>query len=134
MEGLMKERSLLYFITSLTVSILLIISLVIRTMPWFRAYGTLAMPAFYYYLIPVALLWIGWFFDLKAFLMASSILLAIMFGLHLDNAGILNGDIHVISSQAPMVRTVFVLSLLLITGGSGLGFYTYFKLEKLEAK
>lgn len=130
----MKERSLLYFITALTVTILLIISLVIRTMPWFRAYGTLAMPAFYYFLIPTALLWVGWFFDQNAFLLASSILLAVLFGLHLDSAGILNGDINVISSQAPIVRTVFVLSLLLITGGSGLGFYTYFKLERPAVK
>lgn len=130
----MKERSLLYFITALTVSILLIISLIIRTMPWFRAYGTFAMPPFYYFLIPTALLWVGWFFEKKSFLLAATILLAIQFGLHLDNAGILNGDIHVISSQAPIVRTVYVLSLMMIFGGAALGFYTHFKLDLPEQK
>lgn len=134
MEGLMKERSLLYFITALTVSILLIISLVIRTMPWFRAYGSFAMPEFYYFLIPTALLWVGWFFERKSYLLAASILLAVLFGLHLENTGILNGDIHVISSQAPIVRTVYVLTLMLIFGGAGLGFYTHFKLELPEQK
>lgn len=130
----MKERSLLFFITSLTVTILLIISLVIRLLPWFENYGALAMPSFYYFIFPTALLWVGWFFDRKSLLLAASILLAMLFGIHLDNAGLLNGDIFVIPSQAPIVRTIFVLSLLLITGGAGLGFYSYYTLEKQVSK
>ena len=125
----MKERSLLYFITALTVTILLIISLVIRTMDWFPTYGSFAMPGFYYFLIPTALLWVGWYFNQNAFLLAASIILAIAFSLHLDNVGVLDGSIRVISSQRPMVKTVFVLSLVLITASSGLGFYSYFRLE-----
>ena len=128
----MKERNLLYFITALTVTILLILSLVIRTMPWFRAYGSFAMPPFYYFLIPAIVLWLGWFFEENAFLLAATILMSMFFGLHLDNAGILNGDIHVISSQAPIVRTVFVLTFMLIAGSSGLGFFTYFKLRTIK--
>ena len=125
----MKERSLLYFITALTVTILLIISLVIRAMDWFPTYGSFAMPAFYYFLIPTALLWVGWYFNKKDFLLAASIILAVAFSLHLDNAGVLNGSIRVISAYRPMVKTVFVLSLVLITACSGLGFYSYFRLE-----
>ncbi|MDY0075484.1 MAG: hypothetical protein WC992_06490 [Acholeplasmataceae bacterium] len=127
----MKERNLLYFITALTVSILLILSLVIRAFNWFRAYGTFAMPPFYYFLIPAILLWVGWFFESKGFLLATMILVAMLFGIHLESAGVLNGNIHVISSQAPMVRTVFMLTLILLSGCAGLGFYTYFKLEKV---
>ena len=130
----MKERNLLYFITALTVTILLILSLVIRATPWFRAYGTFAMPPFYYFLIPTIILWLGWFFEQKNFLLAATILLAVFFGIHLDSSGVLNGGIHVISSQAPIVRTVYVLTLMLITGAAGLGFFTYYTLEKPQVK
>lgn len=125
----MKERNLFYFITALTVTILLILSLVIRTMPWFRNYGTLAMPPFYYFLIPTIVLWLGWWFEHKGFLLASTLLIAVLFGMHLESAGILNNTIYVISSQAPMVRTVYVLTFMLILGSTGLGFFTYYKMD-----
>lgn len=126
----MKERNQFYFITALSVSMIFIISIVIRFTAWFDSYGVFAMPPYYYYIIPLALLWFGWVFEHKAFLFAASILMAVVFGVHMDSAGVLNNSIRVISAYAPIVRTLFVLNFVLILASVGFGFYTYYTLEK----
>lgn len=125
----MKERNLLYFITALVASILLLISIFIRTQAWFSIndYGLLAVPTIHYLLIPVALLWVGWYFENNGFLLAAAILFSVIFGLHLDHAGILNNDPYVVSRYAPTVKTAYVLSLLLTLGSAALAFVTYIK-------
>lgn len=125
----MKERNLLYFITALVASILLVISILIRTQSWFSIndYGSLAVPTIHYLLIPVALLWVGWYFENNGFLLASAILFSVIFGLHLDHIGLLNNDPYVVSRYAPTVKTAYVLSLLLTLGSAVLGYVTYIK-------
>lgn len=125
----MKERNLLYFITALVASILLLISILIRTQEWFSInnYGTLAVPTIHYLLLPVALLWVGWYFENNGFLLAAAILFSVIFGLHLDNYGLLNNNPYVVSRFAPAVKTSFVLSILLSLGTAVLGFFTYMK-------
>lgn len=125
----MKERNLLYFITALVASILLVISILIRTQSWFSIndYGLLAVPTIHYLLIPVALLWVGWYFENNGFLLASAILFSVIFGLHLDHVGLLNNDPYVVSRYAPTVKTAYVLSLLLTLGSAVLGYVTYIK-------
>lgn len=125
----MKERNLLYFITALVASILLLISIFIRTQSWFSIndYGLLAVPTIHYLLIPVALLWVGWYFENNGFLLAAAILLSVIFGLHLDHWGLLGNDPYVISRYAPTVKTAYILSLLLALGAAVLAFVTYMK-------
>ncbi|MCR3906314.1 MAG: hypothetical protein NUK62_04745 [Tenericutes bacterium] len=125
----MKERSLLYFITAVVASVLFLVALLIRTQGWFNTYGVLVMPSLHKLLIPVVLLWIGWYFENKGFLLSASIILTVLFGLHLDQWGVLNGDIFIVSQYAPAVRTAFVLGFILLLGGSGLGYYSYLTLS-----
>jgi hypothetical protein len=122
----MKERSLLYFITAVVSSVLFLVALLTRTQPWFIMYGSHAMPSLHTLFIPVVLLWVGWYFQSKGFLLSASIFLTVILTIFWDNsAGILNGDIHVISSYAPGVRTAFVLGSMLMIGTFATGFYTY---------
>ncbi len=130
----MKERSQLYFITALIVSILLILSFVVRAFVWFPNYGEYAIPSFMYFLVPTILIWVGWYFEDKGFLLAASIVLVFLFGVHLESAGVLNGGIPVISSRAPMVRTFYVLTFALLVGSFGIGFFTYLKLTRFTNK
>jgi hypothetical protein len=125
----MKERNLLYFITALVASILLLISILARTQAWFNIndYGTLAIPTIHYLLIPVALLWVGWYFENDGLLLSSAVILSIILGFHLDNFGLLNNDPYIVSRYAPMVKTVFVLGILLNLGTVVLAFFTYVK-------
>lgn len=125
----MKERNLLYFITALIASILLLISILARTQAWFTInnYGQLAIPTIHYLLIPVALLWVGWYFENDGLLLSAAVILSVIFGFHLDNFGLLNNDPYIVSRYAPMVKTVFVLGLLLNLGTIGLAFFTYVK-------
>lgn len=129
MEAPMKERSLLYFITAVVATILFIVAVIVRFLDWFPNYGLYVLPAIHKLLIPVVLLWIGWYFENKGFLLASSILISVLFMFQLDYAGILNGRIYVISSLAPIVRTTFVLGFMLSLGSIALGFYTWFILH-----
>jgi hypothetical protein len=125
----MKERNLLYFITALIASILLLISILARTQAWFNInnYGNLAIPTIHYLLIPVILLWVGWYFEVDGLLLSAAVILSIVFGLNLDNWGLLNNDPYIVSRYAPMVKTVYVLGLALNLGAVGLAFFTYVK-------
>lgn len=125
----MKERNLLYFITALVATILILISLLSRLTAWFNIndYGQLAIPTVHYLIIPVVLLWVGWYFENDGLLLSAAVILSIIFGFHLDNYGLLNSDPYIISRYAPMVKTVFVLGLLLNLGTVALAFVTYVK-------
>ena len=126
----MKERSLLYFITAVILSTLVLVSIVIRLFNWFELYGDFAMPTLHKLLIPLVLIWVGWYFENKGFLLSSIIIITLLFGFHLDNYGLINGDIFVPSDYAPLVKTTFVLGILLFLGSIGFGYYTYFKLDQ----
>ncbi|BCR36543.1 hypothetical protein [Mariniplasma anaerobium] len=125
----MKERNLLYFITALVASILLLISILARTQAWFNIndYGQLAIPTIHYLLIPVALLWVGWYFEVDGLLLSAAVILSIVFGFQLNNWGLLNNDPYIVSRYAPMVKTVYVLGLVLNLGTFVLAFFTYVK-------
>ncbi|MBE0701252.1 MAG: hypothetical protein IH571_06155 [Acholeplasmataceae bacterium] len=125
----MKERSLLYFITALIASILLLMSIVIRTQLWFASYGSDAIPSIHKLLIPVALLWVGWYFGNKGFLLAATIIITVLFSFQLDFAGLLN-DSFLPILQAPAIKTTFVLGFILMLANIGFGYFTYFKLKK----
>ncbi len=125
MEDPMKERSLLYFITAVVTTMLFLVSILITTQRWFDTYGVMAMPSWYMFLIPVILLWVGWYLDITGYLLASSIILSILLGGQFDYTGLVNGSQFVPSLYAPMVRTVYVLGLMLLIGSSGLGYFTF---------
>ena len=131
----MKERSLLYFITAVVSSILFLVALLIRTQPWFVMYGSHALPSLHTLFIPVVILWVGWYFQNKGFLLSASIFLSVILTMFWDrSAGVLNGDIPVISSYAPGVRTAFVLGSMLMIGTFVLGFYISIKLDLEKGK
>ena len=132
MEDRMKERSLLYFITAVVTTVLFLVSILITTQRWFDTYGVMAMPSWYMFLIPVILLWVGWFFEVKGYLLAASILLSILLGGQFDYTGLVNGSQFVPSLYAPMVRTVYVLGLMLLIGSTGLGYFTYHQLHQIK--
>jgi len=125
----MKERSLLYFITAVIASVLFLVSIVVRSFDWFSTYGYAVMPTMYALFIPVVILWVGWFFQNKGFLLSGSIVVAVLLGLQFNTVGILNGNIFVLGMYAPMVKTSFVLGIILMLATSGIGFYTYMKLS-----
>lgn len=126
----MKERSLLYFLTAVILSTLLLISVLVRLFDWYPRYGNIVTPSFWLYLIPLLLIWIGWFFGSKGLLLASSILMTSLLIGHAGNIGILSGTPYVLSMYAPMVKTIYVVSLMLLIAIIGLGFYTYWLDEK----
>ncbi|MFU8792986.1 MAG: hypothetical protein ACNA7K_03085 [Acholeplasmataceae bacterium] len=126
----MKERNLFYFITAVVLSTLFILSLFVRIQVWFPTYGNQVIPSLNKLIIPLFLIWIGWVFESKGFLLATAIATTVLFGFHLDTFSILNGDPFVPSFYAPLVRTSYVLGALLLAGTSGLGYYTYLTIEK----
>lgn len=123
----MKERNLLYFITALVASILLLVSILARTQVWYTLnnYGELAVPTIHYLIIPVILLWLAWYFEDKGTLLSAAVILAIVFALHLDHSGVLNNNPYVISRYAPAVKTAYVLSLILTLASVVLAFFTH---------
>lgn len=125
----MKERSLLFFITAVVATILFIVAIIVRFVDWFPLYGLLVLPAIHKLLIPVVLLWIGWYFENKGFLLASTTIIAVLLSFQMDHAGVLNGDILVISTMAPIVRTTYVLGFMLMTGIVILGYFTWYMLH-----
>ncbi len=123
----MKERNLLYFITAVVVTLLFLSAIIIRTLVWFSTYGDFVSPGIYQLLIPLVLLWVGWYFEEFGFLLGASIILSVLIGLQFNSLGILSGDIFVVSRYQPIIRTSFVFSLLLMIPANALGYYTYFK-------
>ena len=112
----MKERNILFFISALILSVLLLLSVLIRTQIWFDVnnYGKMAVPTIHYLLIPVVLLWLAWYFESDQLLLSSAILVSVVFILHLDYAGLLSNDPFVSPTYAPAVKTAYVLSFILL--------------------
>jgi len=128
----MKERSLLYFITAVIATILFLVSIIVRSFEWYTTYGEYVMPIMYALFVPVVLLWVGWYFQNKGYLLATSVIVAILIGQQFEFVGVLNGGIFISGLYAPMVKTTFVLGLILMFASSGLGFYTYLKLSQVN--
>ncbi len=126
----MKERSLLYFITAVIASVLFLVSILVRMLDWFSTYGYLVMPTMYELFIPVVLLWIGWYFQNKGFLLSAVIIVSVLAGAQFDYVGVLNGQIFVLVAFAPAVKTAYVLGLVLSFATAGIGFYSYYKLNQ----
>lgn len=129
----MKERNLFYFITAVVFSTLVLLSLFVRIQIWFPTFGAFVMPSLNQLLIPLILIWLGWVLENKGFLLATAIISTVLFGFHLETFGILTGDPFVPSLYAPLVRTSYVLAAALLLGTSGLGFYTYLRLDDQKA-
>jgi len=128
----MKERSILYFITAVTATILFLVSIIVRSFDWYTTYGQYVMPVMYALFFPVVLLWVGWYFQNKGYLLAASVIVAVLIGQQFESVGVLNGVIFVSGLYAPMVKTTFVLGLILMIATSGIGFYSYLKLNQVN--
>jgi hypothetical protein len=126
----MKERSLLYFLTAVILSTLLLVSIVIKLMAWYPRYGEIVAPSLWLYIIPLVLVWVGWYFESKGFLLSTSILTVFIFILHANNIGLLSGNPYILSMYAPIVKSVYVVTLVLLASALSLGFYTYLMEEK----
>jgi hypothetical protein len=90
------------------------------------------MPVMYALFFPVVLLWVGWYFQNKGYLLAASVIVAVLIGQQFESVGVLNGVIFVSGLYAPMVKTTFVLGLILMIATSGIGFYSYLKLNQVN--
>lgn len=127
----MKERNNLYFITAVVASILLVMAIVIRFFDFFSfnafEYAPLVLPDYFYYLIPVALLWFAWYVEDEAFELIGTAMFVIFFALHIENIRLLTGTPYIISRYAPIVRTVYMLGFLLMLGTIVSGFYAPIK-------
>ncbi|TVP85390.1 MAG: hypothetical protein EA375_04620 [Acholeplasmataceae bacterium] len=129
----MKERSLLYFITAVLVSVIFLISLLIRTQLWFNAFASnqadmQAMPQTLKLLLPLMLIWVGWYFNNRHFLLASTILMTVLFMFHLNHGIIVTDTLFIPIDHAPAIRTTYVISFVLILASVGLGYYSHFLL------
>jgi len=112
-------------------TILFLVSIIIRSFEWFGTYGEHVMPVMYALFIPAVLLWVGWFYQNKGFLLAASVMIAVLIGQQFG-FGILNGDLFITARFAPMVKTVYVLGFILMFSTAGIGFYTYLKLNQVK--
>jgi hypothetical protein len=121
----MKERSLLYFITAVVATVLFIVAFIVRFLDWFPLYGVLVIPGMHKLFFPLVLLWVGYYFENKGFLLAATTIITVFFGFQMDYAGILSGTPHVLSSLAPIVRTTYVLGFMLMAASVVLGFFTW---------
>ncbi len=132
----MKERNLLYFITAVVSSILLVLAIVIRFFPFFGyndyQYAAIVLPDYYYYIFPVALLWLAWIFDEELFVLIGSGLFIVFFGLHVENIRMLVDVPYIISRFRPLVKTIYMLGLLLMVGTIVTGFFDPIK-KRLDA-
>ncbi|QWB95845.1 hypothetical protein KHQ89_08015 [Mycoplasmatota bacterium] len=132
----MKDRNLLVFIAALVTSILLLLSVLIRLFDWFDVnnYGHYAAISTHFYILPVIILWLGWFFDdIKSVLVATT-LMAVNLYFHLESISVLSGDPILVSSYAPAIKTTYVLNLVLIVAVICFGFVSYYlpKFKKLS--
>ncbi len=126
----MKDRSILYFMTTLVVTILAIISLIVSFAPWAPAYQSDIIPAFYVLLIPSIILWIGWLIEDRGFLLSATTILSLLFITHLEEISILGKDVFLTPQYAPIVRTIYVVTFGLLLASSVLGFITSTYLKK----
>lgn len=124
----MKERNQLYFITAIIVTLIFLFAILLRGIEWFHIYGDDVAPSVYELLIPCILLWVGWYFRNIGFLLAASIIMSLLIGLHFDSIGILSGDIFLVRMYEVEVKTAFVFTLLLMIPATVIGYYSYFQL------
>ena len=130
----MKERNLLFFTTATVVSILFLVSLILRFNDWHSLYPYV-IPTLHKMIIPLALIWLGWFFRNSGFVLASLIILVVLFGNHLSHAGVLddrNLEYFVLTTYKDIVRTAYVMSIFLYTASIGLGFFSYYKETEIK--
>ena len=122
-EEIMKERNLLVFIAALVVSILLLLSLFVRLFDWFdvNSYGQYATVSTHFYILPVIIIWLGWFLEDKKSVLIASALMAVNLYFHLENLGVLSGDPILVTAYAPAIKTTYVLTLILIVAAIGIG-------------
>ncbi len=130
----MKERNLLVFIAALIASILFIVSIVVRFFRWYEFNGDYASISTYYLIIPVILLWLGWFLDDMKSVVAASVLLSVCMYFHVENIGVLSGTPLLVSTYAPAIKTTYVLNLVLVIATVVIGFVSYYlpKFQKSE--
>lgn len=133
----MKERNLLVFIAALVASILLVVSIGLKFFDWFDVndYGLYASIPTTFYIVPVAILWLGWFLDDLKSVVVASVLMTVNLYFHLNHISILNGAPIIVSSYAPAVKTAYVLNLVLMVATIILGFVSYYlpKFKEAEA-
>jgi len=133
----MKERNLLVFIAALLASILFIISIAVRFFVWYdvNGYGDYASVSVVYFILPLALVWLGWYLDDLKSVVAASLVLTVNLYFHLDNIGILSGTPNIVPSYAPAIKTTYVLNLILMVATIAIGFVAYYlpKFQKSEA-
>lgn len=125
----MKERNLLYFLLAVVISTIMIVSIIVRLLNWYNMYGTIVTPRIHMIIIPLLLIWVGWYFENKGLLLSTSILMTVILFMHMGNSGLLSGTPYVISSLAPIVKTIYVVSFMMVSISIGLGFYTYLNLD-----
>jgi len=134
----MKERNLLYFITAVVASILLVLAIAIRFFGFFKfnayQYGDVILLDYYYYIFPVALLWLAWYFEDETLILIGSSFYVVFFALHVENIGLLSGTPYVISRYAPIVKTIYMVGLLLIVAVIGFGFFDPIKKRFCQLK
>ncbi len=121
----MKDRNILYFITAIIASILLVMSIVIRFFKFFQEpdYADIVLLDYYYYIIPVAILWFGWYFEDETMVLISASLFAVFAALHIEHIGVLVNSPYVTSNFAPTVKTIYLLGLVLMVATSVAGFF-----------
>lgn len=112
----MKERNLLYFVSAVILTVFFLLSLIARTQEWFRFYGNQAIPPYYQLILPLILIWGGWFFDLKRIVDFVVAIVLVMFTFHLVSVVGVIGSTAMPSGYAPMVKTYALMSLIIMIG------------------
>lgn len=130
----MKERNILYFSTTLLLTVLTLISFVVSFLPWAQAYGDKIIPKFYILLIPTIVLWFGWFLEDKGFLLSASAVLTILFFEQIYKSEILSKDVFITPQYAPIVKTVYVVTFAVLLAAIILSYFTAYILKKSESK
>lgn len=125
----MKERNILYFSTTLLITVLTIISFIVSFLPWAPAYSNEVIPKYYILLIPTIILWFGWFLEDKGFLLSASAVIVVLFLEHLKNNKILSNDIFITPQYAPIVKTVYVVSFAVLIAAVIISYITAYTLK-----
>jgi hypothetical protein len=124
----MKERCLFYFVTAILISIVFLITVIVSQAIWYGI-GVSPVPDVTMLIIPLILIWIGWYFEEKGLLLATSTLLSVVFVYHLSYVGIVGGSIPILDQYAPIIKTLYVMTFILLIASIGLGFFSYLKHE-----
>ncbi|NCU32905.1 MAG: hypothetical protein EOM23_08250 [Candidatus Moranbacteria bacterium] len=129
----MKERSILYFMAAIVITLLTIISFFVTFAVWAPAYADDIIPVFYVLLIPVAILWFGWFIEDRGLLLTGTAIVSVLFILHLEEISILSQNVFLTPQYAPIVRTIYVVTFGLLLATMALGVITSYFMSKQKA-